>query len=339
MQELITEPGGIVLVSAPKGQGLTSTLYGILRAHDAFLTHIHTVERAPEEDIEGITQNPIPANATPEEEFKQVSWVISQEPDMVVVTLVESPKTAQDLIKFASSGKRVYVGLRAASTFQALEQWRKLVGDDTAAMEDLRMVICGRVMRRLCNACKVAYSPDPDTVRKLNLDPAKVSTLFMPRKEPMRDQKGNPDPLRVLQGAAVQGPVRRVRDPRRRQGRQADRVGAADRSTSSRRCSASSGRGSCRRWRWCRSPRARRRCRRCSGCCRPTTRPRRPPGGGGRRWPARRRRPSRPASPGARRQAVAPRSHARCRLGAAGPSAAVVNVDAPSLDPLNPANP
>ncbi len=29
-------------------------------------------------------------------------------------------------------------------------------------------------------------------MRKLNLDPAKVSTLYMPRKEPMRDQKGNP---------------------------------------------------------------------------------------------------------------------------------------------------
>ena len=33
---------------------------------------------------------------------------------------------------------------------------------------------------------------DPDTVRKLNLDPGKVTNLFMPRKEPMRDQKGNP---------------------------------------------------------------------------------------------------------------------------------------------------
>ena len=43
---------------------------------------------------------------------------------------------------------------------KALEQWRKLVGDDAAAMKDLRMVISGRVMRRLCNACKVAYAPD-----------------------------------------------------------------------------------------------------------------------------------------------------------------------------------
>lgn len=191
MQDLVKDQSGIVLVSAPKGQGLTSTLYGILRAHDAFLTHIHTVERMPEEDLEGITQNSIAANASPDDELKQVSWVVSQDPDMIAITLLESPKSAQELINFAANGKRVYIGLRAGSTFQALEQWRKLIGDDATAMKDLRMVISGRVMRRLCNACKVAYTPDPDTVRKLNLDPAKVSTLFMPRKEPVKDQKGN----------------------------------------------------------------------------------------------------------------------------------------------------
>jgi general secretion pathway protein E len=205
MQALIAEPGGIVIVSAPKGQGLTSTMYGILRAHDAFLTHIHTVERAPEEDIEGVTQNQIAANATPEEEYKQVSWVISQEPDLIVVTLLESPKTAQDLVRFAASGKRVYLGLRAGSTFQALEQWRRLVGDDAQAMQDLRLVISGRVMRRLCNACKVAYTPDPDTVRKLNLDPGKVTQLFMPRKEPMRDQKGNVVPCEFCKELRYKG--------------------------------------------------------------------------------------------------------------------------------------
>jgi type II secretory ATPase GspE/PulE/Tfp pilus assembly ATPase PilB-like protein len=113
---------------------------------------------------------------------------------MIAVPLVESAATARDLVQYAQSGRRVYVGLRAGSTFQALDQWRKLVGDDAAAVKDLRMVVSGRVMRRLCNACKVAYTPDPDTVRKLNLDPAKVSTLYMPRKEPMRDPKGNPVP-------------------------------------------------------------------------------------------------------------------------------------------------
>lgn len=205
MKALVSEPGGIVLVSAPKTQGLTSLLYGVLRAHDAFLTHIHTIERGIEEDVEGITQNDIKANATAEEEFKQVSWVVSQDPDVLMLTSIESPKTALELINYASNGKRAYVALRAGSTFQALDQWRKLVGDDNAAMKHLRMVISGRVMRRLCNACKVGYAPDPDTVRKLNLDPARVNKLFMPRKEPMRDPKGNPIPCEFCKELRYKG--------------------------------------------------------------------------------------------------------------------------------------
>lgn len=205
MQGLVKEPGGIVLVSAPKAQGLTSMLYGILRAHDAFLTHIHTIERGVEEDVEGITQNDIKPNASPEDEFKQTSWVVSQEPDVIMMTTLESPKSAHELVSFASNGKRAYVALRAGSTFQALDQWRKLIGDDNAAMKHLRMVISGRVMRRLCNACKVGYSPDPDTVRKLNLDPARVNKLFMPRKEPMRDPKGNPIPCEFCKELRYKG--------------------------------------------------------------------------------------------------------------------------------------
>jgi type II secretory ATPase GspE/PulE/Tfp pilus assembly ATPase PilB-like protein len=49
-------------------------------------------------------------------------------------------------------------------------------------------------MRRLCAACKAAYSPDPTTLRKLNMDPDKISTLYQARTQPMRDQKGNPIP-------------------------------------------------------------------------------------------------------------------------------------------------
>jgi len=43
ISELIKDGGGIVLLSAPKGQGLTSLVYGVLRRHDAFLSHIQTI--------------------------------------------------------------------------------------------------------------------------------------------------------------------------------------------------------------------------------------------------------------------------------------------------------
>jgi len=53
----VAESKGIVLVSAPKGQGQTSTMYAIIRAHDAFLQQILSIERNVPVTLEGITQN------------------------------------------------------------------------------------------------------------------------------------------------------------------------------------------------------------------------------------------------------------------------------------------
>ena len=119
-----------MILSAPKDQGLTSLLYAVMRRHDAFLTHIVTLEHNQQQDLEGITQTPLPPGATPQEESEQADWLISQEPHVFVIDQVDDAKTAQAIIRHASGGKRAYVGMRAGSTFDALNQWRKLVGDD-----------------------------------------------------------------------------------------------------------------------------------------------------------------------------------------------------------------
>jgi type II secretory ATPase GspE/PulE/Tfp pilus assembly ATPase PilB-like protein len=86
----------------------------------------------------------------------------------------------------------VYIGMRAASSFEALEQWRKLVGDDSLAVENLKMIVNGRVLRKLCTACKIEFAPDQTMLRKLGMDPEKVTSLYQARTQPLRDPKGNP---------------------------------------------------------------------------------------------------------------------------------------------------
>lgn len=188
VESAIADPSGIVLVAAPKGHGHTALLYAILRKHDAFLTHIQTVERSPAADMEGITQNPCGSAAG--DEAKQVNWVASQEPDILMVDKLEDPKSAMDIIKFAGAGKRAYIGMRAGGVFEALQAWRTLVGDDKLALKHLRLIIAGRLVRKLCSACKMDYNPDPDTLRKLNMPPERVGKLFTARNQPLRDNRG-----------------------------------------------------------------------------------------------------------------------------------------------------
>jgi type II secretory ATPase GspE/PulE/Tfp pilus assembly ATPase PilB-like protein len=189
---LVQDPGGIVILTTPPGQGLTTLFYAVLRKHDAFLEHIQTIEKEIMWDLEGVTQNALPSGATPADEAKQVEWTASQEPDVLGLAKIEDPSSARTAIKFATTGKRVYVAMRASSTFSALEQWRKLVGDDKVAMSQLRMIVNGRLLRRLCVACKVQYAADPERLRKLNMSQDRAASLFQARTQPLRDQKGNP---------------------------------------------------------------------------------------------------------------------------------------------------
>src|ERR1700722_4752944 len=85
VKDLITDGSGLVLLAAPPGHGLTALEYAIVRGHDAFLQHILTIERTPEQEIEGVTQNTLPVASTAQEEAKQVAWVVSQEPDAVLM--------------------------------------------------------------------------------------------------------------------------------------------------------------------------------------------------------------------------------------------------------------
>jgi type II secretory ATPase GspE/PulE/Tfp pilus assembly ATPase PilB-like protein len=109
-----------------------------------------------------------------------------------MLSSVESPQSARLLIKGAQGvDRRIYVGIRAANTSEAIDKWVKLVGDPHLAAEALKLVISGRVLRKLCTACKIAYAPDPATLRKLNMRPESVTTLYQARTSPMKDEKGN----------------------------------------------------------------------------------------------------------------------------------------------------
>lgn len=205
VQQIIQEPRGIVLVCAPRANGLTTLLYSLLRSHDAFVLHIQTIERAPRQDLEGITQNKLPLNASTADEARQVEWVASTQPDILMIDEVTNSASAHELIRLASEGKRVYVGMRAGTTFDALAMWRRLVGDDGLATSELRLIIAGRLLRRLCMACKVAYTPDSETLRKLNMDPQRVQKLYQARTQSLRDNRGHEIPCEFCQDLHFKG--------------------------------------------------------------------------------------------------------------------------------------
>ena len=60
-------------------------------------------------------------------------------------------------------------------------------------------------MRKLCLACKLEFQPDPETLRKYNMNPNKVTKLFRARTSPLVDPKGRPIPCEFCHDLRFKG--------------------------------------------------------------------------------------------------------------------------------------
>jgi type II secretory ATPase GspE/PulE/Tfp pilus assembly ATPase PilB-like protein len=198
---------GIFLACGPKKSGVTTTLYALLRNHDAFLNSINTLERQPAGQLQNITQNVFTLSDTGTTTFgKKLLSVVRMGPDIVGVAECEDAETAQVACAAARDGKLVYVSLQADGVVQALGKWLKYVGNRNVVAETLVGGCCQRLVRLLCDECKQAYAPDKELLRKFNLSAEKIKVLYRAGKV-QYDKHGKPSTCENCQGTGYFGRI------------------------------------------------------------------------------------------------------------------------------------
>ncbi len=171
---------GLVLIAGPKESGVTSTLYTLLRNHDAFLNSIVTLEKRPAGEIESVTQNIFSLSDTGTSTYdKRLKSIVRFGPDIVGVGDVEDSETAI-ICNESAKKKLIYVTIESPNCLDAMKKWIKLSKDKSLATENLRGIVTVRLMRKLCEECREAYEPNPATLKKLNIKPGSVTTLYRP---------------------------------------------------------------------------------------------------------------------------------------------------------------
>jgi type II secretory ATPase GspE/PulE/Tfp pilus assembly ATPase PilB-like protein len=196
---------GIFLVSGPPKSGVTTTLYALLRNHDAFMNSVNTLERQPAGQLPNITQNVFTLSDTGTTTFaKKLQAIVRMGPDIVGVAECEDAETARIACAAARDGKLVYVTLQADSVLQALGKWLKFVGNRNVVAETLLGVCNQRLLRLLCDECKQAYAPDKDLFRKFNINAEKTKVLYRAGKV-QYDKHGKPSTCENCQGTGYFG--------------------------------------------------------------------------------------------------------------------------------------
>jgi type II secretory ATPase GspE/PulE/Tfp pilus assembly ATPase PilB-like protein len=198
IKKLAGDTKGLVLVCGPRGHGRTTTLYALLRQHDAFTNSVQTLEVNPQAEIEGVTINRFDPRAAAEGSYsKMLQSLILKDSNILLVSQIPDAQTAALLTRYAGTQEgtaeahRIYSALPSLDAFSALELWQSLNQDKRESASVLRVIIAERLVRILCPTCKIPYQPDEATMKRLNLPVGRNLQSFKQNTEPMVDRKGN----------------------------------------------------------------------------------------------------------------------------------------------------
>jgi len=194
---------GVVLLGGTADGGRTTTMYSIVRMHDAYTTNVQTVETEIQDTLEGVRQNKYDAQSDGPEYSTLVRSILRRDPDVVAMAELIDQNTAKEIARADQERTRTYISVKADNSIAAVEYWVKTVGELEAAAKCLRGVVACRLVRKLCTNCRVPYAPTPDILKKLGLPADKVKQLF--KKGGQVIIKKDPETCPICQGTGYVG--------------------------------------------------------------------------------------------------------------------------------------
>jgi type II secretory ATPase GspE/PulE/Tfp pilus assembly ATPase PilB-like protein len=217
MQQQLMEKvaaAGMVIISAPPGQGLTSTWQAVLNSADRFTRDFVGV--ADQDDRETERENielrridsregQSPASVLPGMILKQPNaFVMSRIPDQATMDIMTQQAVHEN--------RTVITRVQATSAAEAVLRLMQLSGDRGLFTRSVTAVTCQRLVRRLCESCRQAVPARPDAIRKMGGDPAVHKVLYrdyqLPPVEQRVDAQGKPvemEPCAECNGIGFRG--------------------------------------------------------------------------------------------------------------------------------------
>lgn len=170
VDDIIAKPSGLVMVVGPTGSGKTTTLYSMLNTLNTEERKIITVEDPVEYQFAGITQIPIHSTEAGDDGTfaEKLRAILRLDPDIVMVGEIRDMDTAKTALQAALTGHLVLCTFHAGSAGAALTRLADIIGQNPLFVSAIRLVMAQRLIRRLDDDLKQAYSPSEAEWQKIN---------------------------------------------------------------------------------------------------------------------------------------------------------------------------
>jgi len=170
---LIRQSHGIILVTGPTGSGKTTTLYAALSQINTSDKNIITIEDPIEYQLRGIGQMQV----SPKIDLTFAAGlrsILRQDPDVIMIGEIRDAETAEIAIQAALTGHLVFSTLHTNDAFGAVSRLLDMGVEPYLVSSALLGVMAQRLVRRVCQDCRQAYSPTESEIRDIGLTPQTV---------------------------------------------------------------------------------------------------------------------------------------------------------------------
>jgi type II secretory ATPase GspE/PulE/Tfp pilus assembly ATPase PilB-like protein len=166
LNRLVEKPHGLFLTTGPTGSGKTTTLYSILKGIYSSEKKILTIEDPVEYELAGVAQIPV----RPSRGFTFATGlrsILRQDPDIVMVGEIRDPETAEIAIRAALTGHQVFSTLHTNDSAGAVTRLLDMGVEAYLISSSLEGVLAQRLVRRVCDHCRVETEVSPLIREKL----------------------------------------------------------------------------------------------------------------------------------------------------------------------------
>ncbi|MEM1036031.1 MAG: type II secretion system ATPase GspE [Pseudomonadota bacterium] len=178
-RHVLAQPNGITLVTGPTGSGKTTTLYSALSVLNNGERNVMTLEDPIEYGLDGISQTQM--NHKVGLDFAAtLRAILRHDPDVVMVGEIRDLETAKVAFEFAATGRPVLSTVHTNSAAGAIQRLRDMGIEPYVLAATLRAVIAQRLVRRLCQQCKVGYEPEAAELEMFGMEPGDAGMLYRP---------------------------------------------------------------------------------------------------------------------------------------------------------------
>lgn len=167
LNKIIALKNGMLIINGPTGTGKSSTLYSILNSIKQESINITTLEDPIEFNLKGINQ--INLNYKIGITFASgIRTVLRQDPDVIMVGEIRDEETAGMAIRAAITGHKVYSTIHTNNPREVYLRLEEMGVEDYLIRDSLCGVISQRLIKVLCEACKLK-------IRDINYENSKIS--------------------------------------------------------------------------------------------------------------------------------------------------------------------